>query len=346
MQRKIVQESRKKRNGISLGIEARGGTYAAIRSVPSSIKLRRALKGHFGKVTAVQWGGDSKLLISASQDGNVLIWNAASNHKLQVITLKSSYVMAACIEQTNGNLIACGGLDNLCTVYRRDEPTKPIEMAIHDGFISCCRFLSEKEILSSSGDSTIVRWDINRAMPLDTFTEHTADAMHIAIQPGSSNNVFMTCSVDKTCRLWDIRAPKTSVQTFVGYDTSDINSVEFMPCNGNVFATSSQDNTVRLFDIRTYNEINSFGTINNISFGPDGLPIDGYSSVAVSKSGRLIFAGHMNGTVHAYDTLSEKKNPVFTLSNAHERAVSDVAVSPHGDALCTAGWDGTVKIWA
>lgn len=310
--------------------------------------MRRALKGHFGKVTAMHWGGDSKLLVSASQDGNLLVWNAATNHKLQVITLRSSYVMACGIEQTNGNLVACGGLDNLCTVYRRDAPTKPIEMANHDGFISCCRFISEKEVLSSSGDSTIIRWDINRAQPMNTFAEHSADVMYIAMKPGDKN-VFLSCSVDKSCKLWDIRAPKAAVQTFFGAHGGDVNAIDFFQCETNVFATASQDNTVKVFDIRSMNELNSFGQSTAVSAAnaaEGAVPVDGYTSVSCSKSGRLIFAGHMNGTIHAYDSLAAKDTPAFTFSNAHDRAVSDLGVSPQGDALCTAGWDGLLKVWA
>lgn len=40
-----------------------------------SAKLRRNLKGHFGKVYAVQWSAsDVHHLVSASQDGKLLVW--------------------------------------------------------------------------------------------------------------------------------------------------------------------------------------------------------------------------------------------------------------------------------
>jgi guanine nucleotide-binding protein G(I)/G(S)/G(T) subunit beta-1 len=345
-----IQKKMKSKRDQTLVEEAKGQSFANIRMAPGQMKMRRTLKGHFGKVTAMHWGGDGKLLISASQDGNLLVWNAALNQKLQVITLKSSYVMACGIESVNGNLIACGGLDNLCTVYRRDNPNQPIEMADHDGFISCCRFLSEKEVLSSSGDSTIIRWDINRAQPVNTFAEHSADVMYVAIRP-NDKNVFASCSVDKTCKLWDIRtSPKAAIQTFFSSHLGDINAIDFMPSEGNVFATASQDNTVKLFDIRAMNELNSYGQVtapSTAAGAADGaVPADGYTSVACSKSGRLIFAGHMNGIVHAYDTISAKNTPVYTLNNAHDRAVSDIGVSPSGDALCSAGWDGLLKVWA
>jgi guanine nucleotide-binding protein G(I)/G(S)/G(T) subunit beta-1 len=316
----------------------KGLPLAPIR-MPPTTKGRRSLKGHFGKVTAVHWGGDSRQLVSASQDGNLLVWNAATANKLQSISLKSSYVMSVGMEPTNGNMVACGGLDNLCTVYKLDRPDNAMEMASHDGYLSCCRFLDEKQILTSSGDSTILKWDIDSGRVVDTFAEHENDAMFISLQPGNKN-VFVSCSVDKTAKIWDIRDPSKSKQTFTGH-SADINSCDFMPSDPNCFGTCSEDGTIRVWDIRAYNEVNKFGQ----ELKPDtGIPGEGMTSMAFSGSGRLVFAGHSAGNVLCYDVLSDKVSPLFTLNQAHDGHVSCVGVAPNGDALCTGSWDFNVKV--
>ncbi len=42
---------------------------------PANVKLanRRVLKGHFGKIYALHWSEDSKHLVSAAQDGKLLV---------------------------------------------------------------------------------------------------------------------------------------------------------------------------------------------------------------------------------------------------------------------------------
>ncbi|GAX21992.1 guanine nucleotide-binding protein G(I)/G(S)/G(T) subunit beta-1 [Fistulifera solaris] len=343
LQRKIEDTQASKRDQtIGQVLRSKGETPASVRAPPST-KLRRTLKGHFGKVVALHWSGDSSHLVSASQDGNLLVWNTVTGNKTQSVSLKSSYVMAVGMEQGRGQMLACGGLDNLCTVYRLGAPEKAIEMASHDGFISCCRFLSEDKILTSSGDSTCIRWDIATGTPLNTFAEHTADVMFLSIKP-EDNNVFVSCSVDKTVKVWDVRAPRSSMQTFKCHN-DDINAIEFMPTDGNAFATCSQDNSVCLFDIRACNVLNRFGNQNSGST-ESSMPEEGYTSLAFSRSGRLIFCGHSDGSVLAYDVLSEKKTSTFTINGAHDRVVSCVGVSPKGDALCTGSWDGLLKIWA
>ena len=61
-----------------------GGQLKEVRK-PPSVKLRRHLKGRFGKVYGMHWAGDLETLVSASQDGKLILWNAITN--LKTITL-------------------------------------------------------------------------------------------------------------------------------------------------------------------------------------------------------------------------------------------------------------------
>lgn len=315
----------------------------AIRNPPAT-KCRRVLKGHFGKITALHWSGDSRKVVSASQDGNLLVWNAVTANKMQSISLKSSYVMSVGMEPTAGNMVACGGLDNLCTVYKLDRPNMAMEMASHDGFISCCRFLSEQHILTSSGDSTCIRWDIASGRVLDSFAEHQADTMFLSIRPNDPN-VFISCSVDRTIKVWDIRSSgkQGSVQTLTGH-LGDVNGVDFMPSDGNAFATCSEDGTARVWDMRSYQELARFGQLKPRD---DSMPdVEGFTSVALSKSGRLLFCSHSNASIMAFDVMSDRTTPIFVLNQAHESHVSCLGVAPNGDGLCSGSWDFNLKIWA
>lgn len=81
----------------------------------------------------------------------------------QAIPLRSSWVMTCCFEQSAGNMVACGGLDNLCSIYQLGNANAQNmrashELTAHDGYLSCCRFLDERNIITSSGDSTCIYW--------------------------------------------------------------------------------------------------------------------------------------------------------------------------------------------
>ena len=53
----------------------------SLGSVP--LRCRRVLRGHFGKIYSMHWSGDSQHLVSASQDGKLIVWDAYSSAKVR-----------------------------------------------------------------------------------------------------------------------------------------------------------------------------------------------------------------------------------------------------------------------
>ena len=100
--------------------------------VKLAIKNRKVLKGHFAKIYAMHWAdapGEplGQQLVSASQDGKLIVWNAMSTNKVHAIPLRSSWVMT-CAFAPNAKMVACGGLDNVCSIYRLDGKEQPIKV--------------------------------------------------------------------------------------------------------------------------------------------------------------------------------------------------------------------------
>jgi guanine nucleotide-binding protein G(I)/G(S)/G(T) subunit beta-1 len=309
------------------------GKATALGAIP---KLRRTLKGHFGKVYAMHWSGTSKDLVSASQDGKLIVWDAIENVKTQAIPLRSSWVMTCAFEQTKGNLVACGGLDNLCSIYQLNQPQvmrSYRELAAHDGYLSCCRFIGEGQILTSSGDQTCMLWDIELGQSKLTFQDHEGDVMSVSILPSVDANLFVSGSCDSFAKVWDIRTGKCTM-TLRGHE-SDINSVSLFP-DAKAFGTGSDDSTCRFFDIRACAQVCEF---------KNDMVLCGITSVSFSRSGRLLFAGYDDYNCLGWDVLGSTEKQQYQLQG-HENRVSCVGVAPDGEALCTGSWDTLLKIWA
>jgi guanine nucleotide-binding protein G(I)/G(S)/G(T) subunit beta-1 len=312
---------------------------STVRALVGNPKPRRILKGHFGKVYAMHWSGSCKELVSASCDGKLIVWDASLNVKLQAIPLRSSWVMTCAYEQTRNEMVACGGLDNLCTIYKvSKDPEQQVnrayrELVGHEGYLSCCRFINETNILTSSGDSTCILWDIETGAPTLKFLGHEQDVMSVAISPQTDPNLFVSGSCDMTSKVWDIRTGKCTM-TLRGHE-SDVNCVAMFP-DGRAFGTGSDDSTCRIFDLRACSELIQFRS-NDIMCG--------LTCVDFSLSGRLLFAGYEDYNCYAWDTLGSTSKQAFQLQG-HENRVSCLSVSPDGGSICTGSWDTTLRIWA
>ena len=86
---------------------------------PSFHERKPPMKGHFGKINCVDWSKNSQDIVSASQDGKLLIWNAITSNKKIAIPLRSNWVMT-CAFSSEHNYVASGGLDNLVSVFNID----------------------------------------------------------------------------------------------------------------------------------------------------------------------------------------------------------------------------------
>mmetsp|Transcript_5348 Transcript_5348/g.13739 ORF Transcript_5348/g.13739 Transcript_5348/m.13739 type:complete len:346 (-) Transcript_5348:353-1390(-) len=318
-----------------------GGFDSSNKGPIVPLKNRRILKGHFGKVYAMHWAGaGSEKLVSASQDGKLIIWNGNTTNKIQAIPLRSSWVMTCAFEQKENKYVACGGLDNMCSIYTLSSDTAltraTCELAAHDGYLSCCRFLDTRQIITSSGDSTCILWDLGANQVKRSFTDHSGDVMSVSPCPTDAN-LFVSGSCDAKCKLWDIRVSRAAI-TFEGHE-SDINDVAFFP-NGTAFGTGSDDSSCRLYDLRAYQQINIF---NNQAI------LCGITSVAFSSSGRLLIGGYDDYKANVWDTIKsegpDSTTPVQMLS-VHENRVSCVGVQKDGHALCTGSWDTLLRIFA
>jgi guanine nucleotide-binding protein G(I)/G(S)/G(T) subunit beta-1 len=69
-----TEKSSKSQGWLGLAALASANTLRPLVSTP---KPRRLLKGHFGKVYAMHWSGNNKELVSASQDGKLIVWDAS-----------------------------------------------------------------------------------------------------------------------------------------------------------------------------------------------------------------------------------------------------------------------------
>ncbi|TRY66830.1 hypothetical protein DNTS_004774 [Danionella cerebrum] len=126
--------------------------------------------------------------------------------------------------------------------------------------------------------------------------------MSLSLAPDT--RLFVSGACDASAKLWDVREGMCR-QTFTGHE-SDINAI----CELMVY---SHDNI-----------------------------ICGITSVAFSKSGRLLLAGYDDFNCNVWDTLKADRAGVLA---GHDNRVSCLGVTDDGMAVATGSWDSFLKIW-
>ena len=174
-----------------------------------------------------------------------------------------------------------------------------------------------------------MQWDIESGKKLKNMEGHNGDVAALSLNPDDSN-VFVTGSVDRTCRLWDLRTEGCQ-QVFWGHE-ADVNSVSFHP-SGLFFVTCSEDKTSRLWDIRADQEIASY---------KPPTPNSSFTSCGLSVSGRILFCSSDDASIHFWDLAG--KTHLGNLCG-HENRITQISVAPSGIGIASSSWDFSVRIW-
>ncbi|CAB4253642.1 similar to Saccharomyces cerevisiae YOR212W STE4 G protein beta subunit [Maudiozyma barnettii] len=329
------------------------------------------LKGHNNKIADFRWSRDSNSILSASQDGFLLLWDSATGLKKKAIPLDSQWVLS-CAISPNGKLVASAGLNNNCTIYGVSGDTM-IQQNVqtifkgHTCYISDVDFMDNSNVLTASGDMTCSLWNIPKAKRVREFTDHLGDVLGLSISPKNGNqNIFSSCGSDGYAYIWDTRIPGATQHYFVS--DCDVSTIQFFK-DGNSIVTGSDDGTINIFDLRSDCPIASYSlqeslttikeqptyTASTMEYGKSTTsPIStavsssffdnqGVTSIDFSSSGRLMYVTYTDLGCVVWDIL--KANVVGKLEGHRDR-VTRVRSSYDGMGVCTGSWDTTLRIWS
>jgi guanine nucleotide-binding protein G(I)/G(S)/G(T) subunit beta-1 len=306
-----------------------------ISKLNTNMRARRRLKGHFGKIYALQWFSNSTHLVSASQDGKLIIWNAVTTAKSHAISMSTAWVMTCAAHPKDDRIVASAGLDHLVSIYRANDADYKGELVQelngHTEWISQIRFTPDgKGMISVSGDKMAILWDVEKKEMVSEFHGHIGDLLSVSIDP-ENPNIFATSSCDTTVRLWDIRDPKSTGISILGHE-SDVNAVKWFP-GGNAVGTASDDSTCHLMDIRKLHSVNVFYSESIISCA---------HTLDFSLSGRTMMVGYDDWNVLVWDTTYGVRTQSLQF---HENRVSFLETSPDGEAAACSSWDHLMTIF-
>ncbi|CAI9636549.1 u3 small nucleolar rna-associated protein 15-like [Alternaria burnsii] len=183
-------------------------------------------------------------------------------------------------------------------------------------------------ILVAGGDTGVIQaFDVKSRAILKTWKEHKQPVWVTQWNPTDLTGL-MSCSDDRTVRLWDLPSEK-SVMKFDGHQDY-VRSGTFMPAQSGLLVSGSYDQTVRLWDSRVGGKA--------VMVFKHAAPVE---TVLPMPSGTAVLAAADN-VISVLDIVAAK--PIQMLRN-HQKTVTALSLANNGERLLSGALDGHVKVF-
>jgi len=287
------------------------------------------LDGHVDGVSAVAASPDGQRLASASLDGTVKLWDAATGKELH--TLRAGAGCASSVAfSPDGQYLASGHEDGTVKLWDATAGREVRTLHGHRQRVLGVTFRGDgRHCASASADRSVKVWEVASGQEIRVLQGHGKEVTGVAYSP--TGRQLASSSLDHTTKVWDAASGR-EVWTLRGHG-DEVRCVAFSP-DGRYLVSAGEAQELKVWDLATGKEVRTL----------DGHR-DGICSVAFSPDGRLLASASRDRTIIIWDFLSNRPSPVLVRLKGHLSEVNHSTFSPDGKRLVSASLDRTVKVW-
>jgi WD40 repeat protein len=289
---------------------------------PLLTESQAVIGAHAGGATSLAFHPNNQLLLSAGADGTWKLWQLTTPAP-KTFAGHTDAVRAVALAN-NQPLVVTGGVDKSLRVLNMNDGQLVREIKGHETGVTAAAVSPNNGLLASADETGRIRfWNFGDGADRLSAAGHAGPVSALAFHPDSQRVV--SGGADGTLRIWQTPVPPQ----VLGGHGGTIRGIAISP-NGQWFATVSDDRTARLW--------NSDGQAVR-QFGDHGQPV---RSVALRADNAQMATGDAAGLVRLWNP---NDGALQATLGAHPAAATHTAYLPAGDALYTAGEDGTLKRW-
>lgn len=224
------------------------GEYeGSILSLGSSLfkKMSGKLKGLM-MVKAVAFSPNSEIVISASVNGKIKLWDIKGKGLERGVFYHDSEVRCLAVDP-NSNTLASGDVEGCIKLWNlgslSDQPIKIIRQ--EQQTINSLAFSSDgKRLVSGVNNGNIKIWDTKIWKKYSVNGQHLEPVNSVAFSP--DNNLIASGSDDKTIKIWNLQNQEYSENCTLEEHDKAVTAVVFTP-DGKKLISGSKDGTVRVW---------------------------------------------------------------------------------------------------
>lgn len=281
-------------------------------------KLVDCLCGHNAMVTSVKFApynrhGDTRYLISTSNDGSVIFWsyNKDGQKFKKVKRFKERCAPGGRIVcssfSTGGSFLACGSSDNYIHVYGFHPELGPYpldELAHHTDQVDSIQFCNQGfKFLSGSQDGNAVIWTYKKRIwqPFQLEKHKQMPQPKVLLVQWSRDDKHVLASLDDfSIKIWDSQTGK--LLHVLKEHSHNVFLIESHPIDPRIFISASHDGSLIIWDIERAKVIQKF---HNIVESPESRTNASIYDLKFSPDGNMIAATDSYGFVSFFGTGDE-----------------------------------------
>lgn len=290
-----------------------------------------AFDGHQESVQSAQFSDDGAMIISASHDNTVKLWDVESAKAIKTFRGHDGWVQSATLLK-DGKWILSASHDAQLKLwniagYAEIRTLKGRVLAEHVDAVLDVSFSKDgKRLVTASRDKTAISWDVSTGKPDKEFTEgHAFLASSAIFLPDQKR--LATAAVDNSVRIWDIQTGTEHKR----FEHTGRSAAIDVSADSRLLLTGSDKQTVRIWNIETGKLIREMpGHKSEVS------------AVAFTKDMRYCASGDARGRCMLWEVASGK---LLHRLEGHTRRITSLHFLPDGKTLLSASGDNTVGHW-
>lgn len=284
----------------------------------------RTLTGHNDGVNSVAISADGQLVISASEDQTLKVWDVATGRELRTLNGHTRAVKAVAIS-ADGQLAISASRDKTVKVWDVQTGSELRTLTGHKDGVDLVAMSANGHIaISASSEKLIKVWNLETGAELHTFIGHQESITSIAIS--ADGRLGVSASWDNILKVWDLNTGH-ELRTFPNYT------------GNNKFALSTDGRQIITSNYIVWNVETGRELYRLVEFGLGHIALN--KDIGLNSDGSLaIFV--LDDALSVWDIINVRH--LRTLKR-HSADITEVALSADGRIAISASSDGTLKVW-